>query len=95
MVKVTKSTSSNTNAPPISQVSLGQDGLFWLSPMINKKIPVNPDKAMNAKYVGRKMKEDDVFVWFIKALELFGAENMTYYLQLYLKLLYTLYHYYY
>ena len=68
MVKVTKSTSSNTNAPPISQVSLGQDGLFWLSPMINKKIPVNPDKAMNAKWkkqkhpnkVAHKQSEQDI-----------------------------------
>ena len=56
---VTKSTSINTNAPPISQVSLGQAALpsLALVPLILKSIPIpniiipaNPDKAMNETY---------------------------------------------
>ena len=63
MVKVTNSTSSNTNAPPISQVSLGQASLpsLLLVPLIlksipipNNKIPANPKKAMNETYKKQK-----------------------------------------
>ena len=63
MVKVTKSTSSNTIAPPISQVSLGQASLpsLLLVPLILKSIPIpniiipaNPKTAMNATYKKQK-----------------------------------------